>query len=82
MTNLYTFFWKNSFNNLINIKDSDSEYESKRCQREKKFLVDQKKRIRNKYKKKSVEKIKAYYILIKHSISVQTFMKFDNNSIL
>ena len=32
-------------------------------------------------KEKNVEKIKAYYILIKHSISVQTLMKFDSHSI-
>ena len=30
--------------------------------------------------KKNVEEIKIYYILIKHSISVQTLMKFDNHS--
>ena len=31
--------------------------------------------------KKDVEEIKTYYTLIKHSISVQTLMKFDNHSI-
>ena len=30
--------------------------------------------------KKNIEKIKAYYTLIKHSINVQTLMKFDNHS--
>ena len=30
--------------------------------------------------KKNVEKIKAYYTLIKHSISVQALIKLDNHS--
>ena len=32
-------------------------------------------------KKKNVEKVKAYYILIKHSINIQTLMKFNNHLI-
>ena len=39
-----------------------------------------KKKVRDKYKKKNVEKIEVYYTLIKHSISVQTLMKLDNHS--
>ena len=45
---------------------------------EKKSFINERRRIRNKYKKKNIEKIKAYYILIKHSISVQTLMKLDS----
>ena len=73
------FFYKDSFNDLNNFKDSDSKYELKRRRTKKKFFVNERKKVRDKYKK-NVEKIKACYTLIKHSISVQTLMKFDNHS--
>ena len=44
------FFYKNSFSDLNNIKNSDFEYKSKRCQ--KKSLVSEKRKVRDKYKEK------------------------------
>ena len=76
---IYTFFYKDSLNDLNDIENSDSEYKSKRHQ--KKNLLSMKKKVWNRYKKKDIKKIKAYYTLIKHSISVQTLMKLDNHSI-
>ena len=45
-------FYKDSFKDLNEIKNLNSEYESKRRQRKKKSLVNERKRIRNKYRKK------------------------------
>ena len=75
------FFYKDSLNDLNDIKNSNSEYESKRCQRRKKSLSSMKeKKFEIDIEKKNVEKIKAYYTLIKHLISIRTLMKFDNHS--
>ena len=47
------FFYKALFNNLNDIENSDSEYESKCRQRRKEsFSSMKKKRVRNKYRKK------------------------------
>ena len=75
------FFYKDSFNDLNDIKNSDFEYESKRRQRKKKsFLSMKEKKFEINTKEMNVEKIETYYTLIQHSISVQTLMKLDNHS--
>ena len=75
------FFYKDSLNDLNDIENLNFKYKSKRCQRRKESLSSMEKKVRDKYKKKNVKKIKAYYTLIKHSINVQTLMKLDNHSI-
>ena len=46
------FFYKNSFNDLNNIKNLNFEYESKYYQKNRNFFVNKRKRIRDKYKRK------------------------------
>ena len=74
------FFYKNSLNDLNDIKNSDSEYELKRRQRRKKSFSSEEKKFEINTRKKNIKEIKAYYILIKHLISVQILMKLDNHS--
>ena len=76
------FFYKNSLNDLNDIKDLNSKYDSKCCQRKKESLLSMKKeKFEINTKEKNVEKIEVYYILIKYSINVQTLLKFDSHSI-
>ena len=75
------FFYKNSLNDLNDIKDSNSEYKSKRRQK-KSFSSIKEQEFEINFRKKNVEEIKIYYILIKHSISVQTLIKLDSHSTL
>ena len=78
---VYTFFYKNSLSDSDDIKDLNFEYKSKRRQRRKESFSSMKeKQFAINIKEKNVEKIKRYYILIKHSINVQTLMKFDSHS--
>ena len=74
------FFYKNSFNDLNDIKNSNFKYKSK-CRQRKKSFSSIKKKFEINIEKKNVEKIKTYYTLIKHSINIQTLMKLDNHSI-
>ena len=75
------FFYTNSLSNLNDIKKLNFKYESKRCQRRKKNLSSMKKKeFEKNTEEKNVEKIKAYYILIKYSISIQALMKLDSHS--
>ena len=79
---VYTLFYKDLFSNLNDIKNSNSKYESKRCQRKKENLLSLKeKKFEINIKKKNIEKIKIYYTLIKHSINVQALIEFNNYSI-
>ena len=45
------FFYKNSFNDLNDIKNSNFEHEAKRRQRRKESLSSMKKKVRDKYRK-------------------------------
>ena len=57
------FFYKDSFSDLNDIKDSNFEYKSKRHQRKKKnFSSMKEKKFEINIKEKNVKKIKAYYI--------------------
>ena len=50
-------------------------------EKKRKSLINEKKKFEINIKKKNVEKIEAYYTLIKHLINVQTLMKLDSHSI-
>ena len=56
---IYISFYKNSFNDLNNIKNLNSKYKSKRCQKRKKSFLSMKKKVRNKYRKKECWKDKS-----------------------
>ena len=75
------FFYKDSLNDLNEIKNSNFKYKLKRCQKRKKHLSSMKEEeFEINTEKKNVEELKTYYTLMKHLITVQTLMKLDNHS--
>ena len=75
------FSYKDSLNNLNDIKDLNLNMNRNVVKEEKKNLLSIKKeKFEINTKEKNVQKIKIYYTLIKHLINIQTLMKLDNHS--